>query len=196
MHAGRRYNLSASSSALALCYNNGMYPQSVFDRVAIHAAKFVGTDGCWEWPMSRTAAGYGQLTYRSNGRTHLAYAHRASYMAANGGLGDGLHVCHHCDNPCCFNPAHLFSGTARDNSRDMMAKGRGSIHRIAPRGERHWSKITPKRGSSNGNSKLTEGNVAEIRASSEKSIRLAERFGVSNALICNIRKGVVWRHVL
>jgi hypothetical protein len=31
---------------------------------------------------------------------------------------------HSCDNPKCINLEHLFKGTAKDNTQDMMAKGR------------------------------------------------------------------------
>jgi hypothetical protein len=33
-------------------------------------------------------------------------------------------VLHHCDNPPCCNPDHLFVGTRADNAADMIAKGR------------------------------------------------------------------------
>lgn len=37
-----------------------------------------------------------------------------------------MFVVHRCDNRKCLYSAHLFLGTARDNSLDMVAKGRMS----------------------------------------------------------------------
>ena len=62
------------------------------------------------------------------GATHIGrkytLAHRASLVWLRGDIPDGMFVCHRCDNPRCCNPAHLFVGTAQDNTDDMLAKGR------------------------------------------------------------------------
>lgn len=69
--------------------------------------------------------GYGIFnagTGRANRRT--VYAHRFAWEITNGPIPVGLLACHHCDNPPCCNPAHLFLGTHADNNADMNAKGR------------------------------------------------------------------------
>lgn len=174
-----------------------MYSDSAFARVKAKMEAFSDESVCWEWPMSRTAAGYGQLTYRRDGRTFLAYAHRAAYVIATGADVAGKDVCHHCDNPGCFNPAHLFSGEHRENMADMAAKGRTKKGKKYPVGEAHWSKSRRDelRGSANGNAKLSEPEVLEILKSDQRSVRLAERYGVSDALVSAIRKGKVWPHI-
>lgn len=79
-----------------------------------------GEDACWPWLGPRFGGGYGQVYFHGRGQG----AHRVAHLLGNGGLDSTLKVLHHCDNPPCCNPKHLFVGTAKDNSTDMVAKGR------------------------------------------------------------------------
>ena len=77
-----------------------------------------GGDECWLWLGACDSAGYGRTTKAA------IPAHRLAWELTFGEDPGDLFVCHHCDNPPCCNPAHLFLGTSGDNSRDSVAKGR------------------------------------------------------------------------
>ncbi len=93
--------------------------------------KVVRTDDCWVWTGATTPeSGYGIISVE--GRT--TKAHRVSYEMNVGPIPEGMFVCHHCDNPPCVRPDHLFVGTQADNLADGRAKGR--IEGIRPNRDR------------------------------------------------------------
>lgn len=137
-----------------------------------------GDDACWEWqgPMHKNGYGGAYVDLRKMG------AHRAAWLLTYGEpLPD--HVCHHCDNRRCVNPAHLFAGDAAANQADKWRKGRGLI------GERHQ------------NAKLTEDAVRDIRANAipgdpERGLSaFARKYGVKSSTVEMVWHRKVWKHV-
>jgi len=122
--------------------------------------------GCWEWARARQSRGYGLVRYNGKQRP----SHRVSYELWNGPIPDGHYVLHHCDNPTCIKPDHLFTGTQSDNLSDCSIKGRNS-------------------------KKLTIQQVEQIRNSTEVMQRMAERLGVSYTTIWNVRTRKIFKYV-
>lgn len=154
-------------------------------RLARRLDKTSSAAGCWEWGGCRDKNGYGRIGTGTSRGTR--YAHRVALALHLGideaGLGEQL-VCHHCDNPPCCNPAHLFLGTNADNLGDMARKGR------AP--------CTITLGESNGRSKLTVAAVIAIRsraATGEPQKSLADEFGVSKTTIQGVVYRKAWSHI-
>lgn len=165
------------------------------------------TDGCWEWTATRNAHGYGTITVGGTKRL----AHRIAWEITFGPLMDQRHVLHHCDNPPCVRPDHLFRGTQADNLRDMFGKGRGRPAGFSSerqpdqtrraRGDDHWMHKHPERvarGSAHGKSKLTEDQVREIRNLSKGGwtlARLSAEYGVRMSTLSMVIRRETWAHV-
>lgn len=132
------------------------------------------TDYCWIWKGCLHHTGYGiiRINYQN------VQAHRASWELHNGEIPEGLWVLHHCDNPPCVNPEHLFLGTNVDNMRDKLQKGR------AMQGTDHCL------------SKLNPDIVREIRASNDHNSILAQKYQVSRYTIYAVRTSKTWKSVL
>jgi hypothetical protein len=89
---------------------------------------FEPNTGCWLWFGGMLAHGYGQMANREG---KVVGVHRFSWVLHFGPIPKGMMVLHKCDERSCVNPAHLFLGTALDNSHDMMKKGRHWRQRLA-----------------------------------------------------------------
>jgi hypothetical protein len=127
---------------------------------------------CWLWQGHRTAAGYGQIG-RGTASEGLVYTHRLAYELEIGPIPEGMFVCHSCDNPPCVNPAHLFVGSAADNSHDALRKGR----------------LRTLRAEASPQCRVTTDQVREIRqlrAVGISAAGLAVRYGVSPQHVADI----------
>lgn len=133
--------------------------------------------GCWIWTGGTRPNARGDLYGRHwTDSGESTGAHRFSWLIHKGPIPDGLFVCHHCDTPLCVNPDHLFIGTTKDNSIDMVSKGRQN----KARGE---EKI--------GRARLTNQQASEIRLSTGLSnSQLARKYGVSATTISRVRNHV------
>ena len=79
------------------------------------------SEGCWEWIGARDSRGYGMFV---PGPKHFIRAHVISFWMYFGAIPTGAYICHHCDNPSCVRPDHIYAGTAKTNARDMINRGR------------------------------------------------------------------------
>lgn len=122
---------------------------------------------CHPWIAGCDSHGYGRM--KVNGRN--VGAHRIGWELIHGPIPPGKRILHSCDNPPCQNPDHWFLGSQLDNMQDMAQKKRS--------GTRHSTNL--------GTRKLSDAEVAEIRASSESGSVLAAQFGVSRSHISRLK---------
>jgi len=137
---------------------------------------------CWSWTGNK-CHGYGRFRIDDK----LIFSHRFSYELYHPltiDLNDiDLCILHKCDNTECSNPEHLRLGTHTENMRDRNEKGRGYI----------------AKGEGNGNSKLTDTQVKEIRDKYAKGgatyKKLADEYKVDKTTIERIITRITWKHI-
>ncbi len=141
-------------------------------------AKVIKTDACWLWNGAINNMGYGMINI---GNRHAKTAHRISWLLNIGEIPPGMCVLHHCDNPKCVNPNHLFLGTQKENAIDREQKGRSPLGEQRP------------------NAKLSNNDVIEIKKliiNGKLSLRaISRKYNVCLATIRQIVTGRTWSHV-
>jgi len=132
---------------------------------------------CWIWTGALNR-GYGWMGIEGT----QMQTHRISYLLHYGDLPSGTVICHHCDNPPCVNPAHLYAGSRASNVADMVTRGR----LINLRGEEH------------GKARLTADQVRSIRSSyadgSATQVELSATYGINQSHISRIIRRKAWNH--
>lgn len=151
---------------------NGATPEAILNRFVDRSG---GDEACWPFNGPRSRGGYGVV----HSKRQIIRAHRLAWELAHGPIPIGLVVCHHCDNPPCCNPSHLFLGTDTENVADRESKGRTA------KGDGHRRSI------------LRAQDIPAIRAL-EGTMTLhavATRYGVNDSTIWCVWKRKTWRHV-
>lgn len=156
----------------------------------------VRRNGCLEWVGGASSGRYG--TFIAN-----KIIYRMNRLVVN--PKPGMLALHECDNSMCVNPKHLYEGTQADNVHDCVRRGRAGPTRsqiLATHvGKNHYTNRHPElrmRGEKNGQAKITEDDVREIRRliDSGLSSRITSRkFGLSQSVAHGIGARKSWRHV-
>lgn len=136
-----------------------------------------GPNGCIEWTGGVSGVGYGFIMRNNKQyKTHRLMLH----FTQGFDLASPLCVLHHCDNPPCINPKHLFIGTPGDNSRDMVAK------------RRHVFGADINRAVLNDKSVLA---MFYMRAAGLNNVQIARCFGIQTSAAGKVLNRQTWRHV-
>lgn len=124
---------------------------------------------CLEFNGNTGSCGYGMI--KMNSEPTAKMVHRFMYEMLVGKIPKGMYACHKCDNRICWNPKHIFIGTAKDNMVDMHIKGRSFL----------------TTGMKNGNCKVTTEQVEAIRKDTRSLRVIANEYGLVKSTVSEIK---------
>lgn len=149
-------------------------PKGLYEHKRKCIEYYVDENGCHICTShSLTTDGYPQIQVESR-RYNL---HRYLFEQAHGKIDRSVFIRHTCDNRLCINLEHMIPGTPKQNSQDMVERGRSA------------------RGMSVYGCKLNEQIVSEIRKSELSCYKLAKKYSVSRQLIGQIKSRKIWKHI-
>lgn len=122
---------------------------------------------CLVWIGTTDKDGYGKFYWKG---MHLR-AHRVAWEIVHGAIPCALLVCHTCDNPACCRIEHLFTGTPKDNTDDMMNKGRHNGRKAD----------------------LDSQDIMDIKGFLEEGLSqqdVAFKYGISQQTVSNVKNGI------
>lgn len=130
-----------------------------------------GPSGCWPYRGTLSTGGYG--LYALSGIREAA--HRLAWrLSRRRPVPKRAYICHHCDNPPCCNPRHIYAGTAKSNYRDSVLRGRAAAH-----------------------IKINAEQARDIRYRVTRGGTwpwyVAKEYGIPISLVARIKKGRWWR---
>jgi len=131
----------------------------------------VNANGC-HICTSHPQTGGGYIVFRRCGKRYSL--HRYIFEQVHSKIPEGLVVRHTCDTPQCINPDHLILGTQLENIRDQYKRGENS-------------KV--------GNSKLTIGEVREIKKLNGLQREIAKMYNIHQVTVSQIKTGTNWKNV-
>jgi hypothetical protein len=132
---------------------------------------------CWPWQGARWKTGYGRISVNRKDFT----TSRLIWEVWNQRIMPAdLDAAHHCNNPPCNNPHHIYAGTPSQNAQDAVRSGR-------------WY-----HGPTPGNPKLTKGDIPDIFrfvAAGMRVTDIAAMKHVTGECIYAVLRGQTWKHV-
>ena len=153
-------------------------------------AKVDKTGGCWIWTACKDRYGYGFIAMKIDGKwTGRVRASRVGWELTYGPIPKGLLVCHHCDNPSCVRPDHLFLGTKSDNALDAVSKGLWGHIGLHPNAKLTLSEAREIRN-------LYSSRVGTYQKATTSQRKLAAKFGVSRRTIRAVLTKITWKERL
>lgn len=168
-----------------------MLEQKYIDRFWTYV-KVTEPDECWTWTAARTKQGHGYFNIKLNGKFKQIGAHKVSLMIQGITIPKDKVVMHICDNPSCVNPRHLQIGTYKDNTQDMIQKGRNNHLK----GENHVHAV------------ITEDLARKIKSEAviltdipgrqykkTNFSQVAKKYNVPRHIVDCIANNLTWRHI-